>query len=128
MNQMKRLAGRGRTLICSIHQPRPAIWDLFDKVEVLSEGRLLYFGAIGDAKTWFSTDLGFSYNASTDGTFSDWLLDTVSVTFKGAGARDAKGLRSLADVEAAALRFSETALPALPLKAAPQLASSREPG
>ena len=34
-----------RIVISSIHQPRAAIWDLFTKVQVLSEGRMLYFGA-----------------------------------------------------------------------------------
>ena len=44
MECMKRLAEQGRIVISSIHQPRAAIWDLFTKVQVLSEGRSLYFG------------------------------------------------------------------------------------
>ena len=46
MECMKRLAEQGRIIISSIHQPRAAIWDLFTKVQVLSEGRSLYFGPI----------------------------------------------------------------------------------
>lgn len=37
-----------RIVISSIHQPRAAIWDLFTKVQVLSEGRMLYFGATSE--------------------------------------------------------------------------------
>ncbi len=44
MECMKRLAQQQRIVISSIHQPRAAIWDLFTKVQVLSEGRMLYFG------------------------------------------------------------------------------------
>lgn len=44
MECMSRLASQQRIVISSIHQPRAAIWDLFTKVEVLSEGRMLYFG------------------------------------------------------------------------------------
>ena len=46
MECMKRLAEQGRIIISSIHQPRAAIWDLFTKVQVLSEGRSLYYGPI----------------------------------------------------------------------------------
>jgi ATP-binding cassette subfamily G (WHITE) protein 2 len=44
MQCMARLAAQQRIVISSIHQPRASIWDLFTKVQVLSEGRMLYFG------------------------------------------------------------------------------------
>ena len=50
MECMKRLAEQGRIIISSIHQPRAAIWDLFTKVQVLSEGRSLYFGPIHEVR------------------------------------------------------------------------------
>ena len=46
MRCMGRLAAQQRIVVSSIHQPRAAIWELFSKVTVLSEGRMLYFGAI----------------------------------------------------------------------------------
>lgn len=49
MECMKRLAQQQRIVISSIHQPRAAIWDLFTKVQVLSEGRMLYFGPTDQA-------------------------------------------------------------------------------
>lgn len=44
VQHMRDLAAQQRTIIASVHQPRVAIWDMFNKVEVLSEGCLLYFG------------------------------------------------------------------------------------
>lgn len=107
MEYMKKLAGMRRTLICSIHQPRLAIWNLFDRVEVLSEGYLLYFGATATAVQWFSSSLGFNYEAEKDGTFSDWLLDVISISFTASQSRHVVGLQSLPEVAAAAKRFSD---------------------
>jgi hypothetical protein len=33
-----------RTVVASIHQPRSAIFGLFDQLHLLSEGRTVYFG------------------------------------------------------------------------------------
>ena len=35
MEHMSNLADLGHTIIASIHQPRSAIWDMFDKVGLL---------------------------------------------------------------------------------------------
>ena len=41
---LKSLAVKGRTIICSIHQPRSEIWQLFDHVLLLAKGSPLYSG------------------------------------------------------------------------------------
>lgn len=112
MEHMKKLAGMGRTLICSIHQPRLAIWELFDKVEILSEGYLLYFGATATAVDWFNSSLGLAYDPTKDGTFSDWLLDVISISFTASQSRHVVGLQSLPEVAAAAKQYSEEGLSA----------------
>eukprot|EP00884_Botryococcus_braunii_P010510 jgi/Botrbrau1/19460/Bobra.0338s0080.1 len=109
MKHMRGLAGKQRTLICSIHQPRQAIWDMFDKLEVLSEGFLLYFGRTSEAVHWFQC-LGFQY-AEAQGAVSDWLLDLVSVGFHDSMGSEGLGLSSLEDVQAAAQRFASDVLP-----------------
>ena len=38
MEHMSNLAGLGHTVIASIHQPRSAIWEMFDKVPLLLLG------------------------------------------------------------------------------------------
>lgn len=118
MRYMSCLAAMKRTIICSIHQPRQSIWELFHKLELVSEGHVLYFGAPGDAVTWFSGILGYDYLPRRDGMVSDWLLDLVSVGFAKGRAETAavsavrsrvhgNGMSSVEDVHAAAARFIE---------------------
>jgi len=44
MKGIRALAERGRTVITVIHQPSSEVFDLFDKLCLLSTGRLVYFG------------------------------------------------------------------------------------
>ncbi|OJJ46232.1 hypothetical protein ASPZODRAFT_133248 [Penicilliopsis zonata CBS 506.65] len=48
----------GSTGIVAIYQASQAIYDIFDKVTVLYEGRQIYFGRATDAKRFF-VDMGF---------------------------------------------------------------------
>ncbi|KAK7466063.1 Multidrug resistance protein [Stygiomarasmius scandens] len=48
----------GTTAVVAIYQASQSIYDLFDKVTVLYEGRQIYFGRTGDAKKFF-VDMGF---------------------------------------------------------------------
>ncbi|THU89231.1 P-loop containing nucleoside triphosphate hydrolase protein [Dendrothele bispora CBS 962.96] len=53
MSTLKSLTGKGRTIICSIHQPRHDIFRLFDHLMLLSQGSSLYCGPAPDAIDWF---------------------------------------------------------------------------
>ena len=50
---MRTLASKGKTIICTIHQPSSEIFELFDKLCLLAEGRLAYFGSLSSAITFF---------------------------------------------------------------------------
>ncbi|GJP35127.1 hypothetical protein CLOM_g19643 [Closterium sp. NIES-68] len=49
MQTLKDLAKEGRTVICSIHQPRGSVFDMFDDIMVVAGGKLVYSGPAGDA-------------------------------------------------------------------------------
>lgn len=50
---MKNLAKKGKTIICTIHQPSSEIFELFDKLCLLAEGRLAYIGSLSSAYNFF---------------------------------------------------------------------------
>ncbi|THU84675.1 P-loop containing nucleoside triphosphate hydrolase protein [Dendrothele bispora CBS 962.96] len=53
MYTLKSLANKGRTIICTIHQPRHDIYYLFNEIMLLSKGRTLYTGPTARAAPWF---------------------------------------------------------------------------
>ena len=55
MTLLSGIASRGTTVLCSLHQPRPRVVSLLDKVMLLSNGRVAYFGSPGDAEPYFQS-------------------------------------------------------------------------
>lgn len=55
---LRRLAAAGRTIICSLHQPRSLIFKLLDKVVLMANGRILYHGDPSLARGYFETHVG----------------------------------------------------------------------
>jgi len=53
------LAKSQRTVICTIHSPRTDIFNLFDKVLLLSQGETVYFGQAKEMVPYFDK-LGFT--------------------------------------------------------------------
>ena len=92
---------------CTIHQPRAAIWAMFDKVYFLSAGRVLYDGATKDAVPWFES-LGFLKDgAGTAGNPADVILDLIAVDFeKPEEIFGSHTIRDVGDVAAAADAFA----------------------
>ncbi|BAM81368.1 ATP-binding cassette, sub-family G [Cyanidioschyzon merolae strain 10D] len=64
----------GRTVIATIHQPSSIMWAEFDKVLLLAEGSVVYFGQARDATDYFEKQgfrLPYGYNPA------DYLLDLL---------------------------------------------------
>jgi hypothetical protein len=54
MTTLKNLAKKGRTVIVSIHQPRSEIWELFDRIILLSQGCEIYEGPADECIPYFA--------------------------------------------------------------------------
>lgn len=44
MSLLKRLAMEGRTIICTIHQPSALVFDMFDHLFAIDDGKCIYTG------------------------------------------------------------------------------------
>eukprot|EP01068_Selenidium_serpulae_P017910 Selendium_serpulae@DN6418_c0_g1_i3.p1 len=75
------LAKSGRTIICTVHQPRSQVFQIFDRLLVLNKGHVVYQGAAKDAVKHFA-DLG--YNCPPRFNHADFILDLLSARKRGA--------------------------------------------
>jgi len=66
----------GRTIICTIHQPRSNIFSLFDMLLLLSEGQVVYFGPASNAISYFSK---LNFVCPNFANPADYLLDISSI-------------------------------------------------
>jgi ABC-type multidrug transport system ATPase subunit/ABC-type multidrug transport system permease subunit len=99
MQSLEDLASNGRLIFAVIHQPRSSIYAMFDKICLLSEGRIIFFGPAsgdGSAIDHFGS-LGFEvpnhYNPA------DFFLDVLSVDYRSHEAEVAtkRRIHSMAD-------------------------------
>mmetsp|Transcript_12778 Transcript_12778/g.44747 ORF Transcript_12778/g.44747 Transcript_12778/m.44747 type:complete len:720 (-) Transcript_12778:193-2352(-) len=64
---LRQLAAAGRTVIATIHQPSSEVYQLFDKVIFLAEGRVAYFGDREGAVDYFAS-MSTNGDGSVDGS------------------------------------------------------------
>jgi ABC-type multidrug transport system ATPase subunit len=50
VKRLKHLALEGKTIIASIHQPSSDVFELFDSLYLLSDGKTVYFGPAQQAQ------------------------------------------------------------------------------
>lgn len=70
-------------VIASIHQPSAQTFALFDKLALLSQGKLCYFGPVSEVDPYFER-IGFPVPPHTN--TAEYLLDLVNADFEGATA------------------------------------------
>ncbi|KAJ3336137.1 hypothetical protein HDU93_003598 [Gonapodya sp. JEL0774] len=71
----KLTSSHNMAIMCTIHQPRKTILDLFDKIHLLAGGRTVWFGPLSEAIAHFAS-LGFPLPPQTNP--GDYLLDVLS--------------------------------------------------
>ncbi|KAI3436788.1 hypothetical protein D9Q98_006199 [Chlorella vulgaris] len=75
LTMLRHLASGGRSIVTTIHQPSSRLYQQLDKLLLLSQGHVMYYGAAQQAAEWFSR-LGYSlpYGSS----LADFILDLAS--------------------------------------------------
>eukprot|EP00055_Hartaetosiga_balthica_P009124 m.35641 g.35641 ORF g.35641 m.35641 type:complete len:699 (-) comp6617_c0_seq1:341-2437(-) len=82
MTTLLSLARAGRTIVCTLHQPRSEIYATLDQLLLLTEGYMAYFGPANAALGYFSS-IGF--NCPSTYNPSDYFLDVMSYDSRDAG-------------------------------------------
>lgn len=78
ISSVKKLSTRGRSVLVTIHQPKSSIFNMFDKVILLAQGKLIFFGSPAQALIHFDR-CGYKCPAYTNP--ADFYLDIT--TFDG---------------------------------------------
>lgn len=76
MQTLKDLAGEGKTVVCSIHQPSSSIFEMFDDLLLLSEGCKVYSGPAADATKYFE---GLGHPCPQNYNPAEFFSDLISV-------------------------------------------------
>ena len=77
VESMKNLARNGMTVVFTIHQPSSEIYELFDKIYLLSEGRLVYTGSLTMAARFFHSQ---NLTCPDDYNPADFYMKTLYVS------------------------------------------------
>ncbi|KAI8599654.1 P-loop containing nucleoside triphosphate hydrolase protein [Dissophora ornata] len=77
---LKQIAASGRTVVCTIHQPRADIWHVFDNVVLLVTGGCAAYSGRADKVVEYFEDAGHVAPLFTN--IPDFILDTASVNLR----------------------------------------------
>ncbi|EZA53359.1 Protein scarlet [Ooceraea biroi] len=76
VSHMTSFASRGRTILCTIHQPSSTIFDSFHRIILLASGRVAFAGTSAQAIQFFSSqgyECPYNYNPA------DFLVATIAI-------------------------------------------------
>ncbi|CAG0883457.1 unnamed protein product [Cyprideis torosa] len=73
---LRTLAGRGRTLVCTIHQPSSEVFSLFDRLLLLADGRTAFLGDTHGAAAFFREQ---GFNCPQNYNPADFYINTLAI-------------------------------------------------
>ncbi|KAF3421562.1 hypothetical protein E2986_13333 [Frieseomelitta varia] len=77
--QLKSFAAKGRTVLCTIHQPSSVIFSSFDRIILIAEGRVAFAGRIDQAVEFFASQ---GYECPRKYNPADFLVAIVATGSK----------------------------------------------
>jgi ABC-type multidrug transport system ATPase subunit len=75
---LRELANTGRTVISTIHQPNSDIYEVFDRLMLLAQGKIIYFNEAKLAVDYFGT-LGDKYRCPELSNPADHFMSIMSI-------------------------------------------------
>lgn len=78
VDMLSRLAKGGRTIVCTIHSPSADILFKFDKLLLLSEGNVVYYGKTSEAIAHFA---GLGHQCAQYNNPADFFLKLINTDF-----------------------------------------------
>ncbi|CAH1245185.1 ABCG1 [Branchiostoma lanceolatum] len=73
---LKQLAAKGRTVVCTIHQPPSEVFAMFDQILLLAEGRVAYMGPSQNAVAFFHSA---GYDCPKNFNPADFYIYTLAI-------------------------------------------------
>ncbi|KAL2354654.1 ATP-binding cassette transporter ABC2 [Cryomyces antarcticus] len=92
---LRKLSAAGQAILCTIHQPNPALFENFDRLLLLQRGgECVYFGDVGsDAHVLLDYFHRHGAHCPPDANPAEWMLDAI-----GAGQQARIGDKDWADI------------------------------
>ena len=120
---LKALAVKGRTIICSIHQPRSEIWQLSDHVLLLAKGSPLYSGPRARCLAYFDL-LGYILPPFVNP--AEFLIDLAAIDTRSPDAEESSATRVQGLIQAFQVSQENSGLQAIEEKSVVDQTESRE--
>jgi ABC-type multidrug transport system ATPase subunit len=99
MYAVRQIANQHRTIICTIHQPSTITFELFDKVILLGQGRVIYYGLRENIIDYF-TNCVYSFRYENHMNPADYILAIASQAVSSPSSSSSSGSPSSSPSEA----------------------------